>query len=83
MRAAPAAIIRSGSCWSAAPPTFAFVTPADTRPTTVPSGPRIGTTACTSGPMVPVSSSVTTCPASAGAMSPTNFLPMRSGLGWV
>ena len=81
--AAAAAVRRSGSCRSATPPTFSVVMPADTRPTTLPSSALIGTTACTSGPMVPVISSVKERPSSAGSRVPTNFLPIRSGLGWV
>ncbi len=81
--AAAAAASSSGSCRSAAPPTRAVVIPADTRPTTLPPGSFTGTTTCTSGPIVPVMCSVTVPPASAGARVPTNFLPMRSGLGCV
>lgn len=62
---------------------LSVVTPADTSPSTEPSGPSTGTTACTSRPIVPSISSVTGRPASAGATVPTNFFPMRSGLGWV
>ncbi len=57
--------------------------PAETRPTTFPSGALTGTMAWTSGPMVPSISSVTVFPASAGAMFPTKVLPMRFVLGWV
>lgn len=57
--------------------------PADTMPMTAPLDPRTGTTAWTSGPMVPVIFSVTTSPARAGARLPTNCLPIRSGSGWV
>ncbi len=81
--AASAAPSTSGSCASVAPPTFSSVMPADTRPTTVPSGSSTGTTACTSRPMVPSISSTTGSPARAGSMVPTNCLPMRSGRGCV
>ncbi|CAM5727966.1 hypothetical protein SVIOM342S_07562 [Streptomyces violaceorubidus] len=84
-RASPtaAALSTRGSWRSATPPTFSVVMPAETRPTTFPPGSSMGTMAWTSGPMVPSISSVTVFPASAGAMFPTNFFPMRSGLGWV
>ncbi len=81
--AAAAAAISRGSCWAAAPPTCAVVIPADTRPTTLPPASFTGTTTCTSGPIVPLTCSVTVPPASAGPIVPTNFLPIRSGLGCV
>lgn len=81
---APAAAPRTiGSCRSEALTTRSMVMPADTRPTTCPVGARTGTIACTSGPIVPVICSTTTPPPSAGSMLPTNFLPIRSGSGWV
>ncbi len=56
--------------------------PALTRPTISPWS-RIGVTARTDSPSVPLYVSVKVCPASAGAVLPTNFLPIRSGVGWV
>ncbi len=64
--AAAAAPSTTGSWRSLALLTLAIVMPADTIPTICPSGARTGTIACTSGPMVPTTSSVTTCPDSAG-----------------
>ncbi len=62
---------------------FLIVMPADTRPTTLPRALSTGTTAWTSGPMVPLIVWVIGCPASGGPMSPTNFFPIRFGWGWV
>ncbi len=81
---APAAVASSrGSCWSAVSAILALRTPAETMPTTLPSVSLTGTVAWTSGPMVPLTLSMTVLPARAGAMVPTNFLPIRSGMGWV
>lgn len=80
---APVAANSSGNWSSTTPLTCSMVIPAETSPTTLPLLPMTGTTAWTSGPMVPMIFSVVTSPASAGCRLPTNFLPMRSGSGCV
>lgn len=74
---------RTTYCSSTTPLTRAMVMPAETIPMTLPSAPKTGTTAWTSGPMVPLICSVTTLPSRTGPSSPTNFFPMRPGSGWV
>ena len=59
--------------------------PTETIATTrsLPSGANTGTTARIDGPSVPVDCWVNTWPSGAPPTSPTNFLPMLSGSGWL
>jgi hypothetical protein len=73
-----------GSCGSHSAATFLTVIPAETRPTTLPRESVTGTTACTAVPLPagrggPPACSTTVWPFSAGAIVPTNFLPISRG----